>query len=317
MLKSFLAPSAAALAILVSACGSPAPGEDESEAAGTPDTATPAETGMNKLGDLVPWNSAREGIQVTESGLQYLVISEGPEGGISPGERDTVSVMYEGRIADTGEKFDSAYDRGSPISFPVNGVIAGWTEGLQLMSEGDEFVFFIPSELGYGQSPRPGGVIQPGDDLVFHVELQGVEQAPPPKAVDSEAWDTYTPWDSSREGVQSTESGLEYVILEEAEGDNPSPGPTSGVVVFYEGRLNESGEVFDSAFDRGEPLILQANRVIPGWSEALQMMERGDRWLIHLPSDLAYGEKGTPGGPIPPNADLNFEVELMDVLKPQ
>ena len=314
MTRSILA--TAAFALVLAACNGSAPTPDDTQPTDG-EASQPGETGINKLGDLVPWNGARDGVQLTDSGLQYLVISEGPADAPSPSARDTVQVIYEGRIADTGEKFDSSYDRGGPARFPVNGVIAGWTEGLQLMSQGDEFVFFIPSELGYGQNPRPGGVIQPGDDLVFHVALETVEQAPPPKSVDAQAWDTYTPWDSSREGVQSTDSGLEYVVLEEAEGDNPSPSGGDTVVVFYEGRLDETGEMFDSAFERGEPALFPANRVIPGWVEALQLMERGDRWLIHLPSDLAYGDEGTPGGPIPPNADLNFEVELMDVLKTQ
>lgn len=317
MVKQLLAPAAFALAFALAACGSSGPATEDvdTDIADDAPASAPAETGMNKLGELVPWNPQRDGVQTTDSGLQYLVISEGPDAGITPTERDTVQVMYEGRIADSGEKFDSSYDRGSPARFAVNGVIAGWTEGLQLMSEGDKFVFFIPSSLGYGENPRPGGVIQPGDDLVFHVELQQVEQAPPPKEVDAAAWEKYTPWDSSLEGVQSTGSGLEYVVLESAEGENPSPSGGDTVVVYYEGRLDESGEVFDSAFARGEPALFPANRVIPGWVEALQLMERGDRWLIHLPADLAYGEEGTPGGPIPPNADLNFEVELMDVLK--
>ncbi|NBC20814.1 MAG: peptidylprolyl isomerase [Alphaproteobacteria bacterium] len=312
-MKRFLLASSA---IALAACGSSAPVSDNDPSSETSREA-PAETGTNKLGDLVPWNAGREGVETTSSGLQYLVVSEGPDDAPSPTARDTVQVMYEGRIADTGKKFDSSYDRSSPARFPVDGVIAGWTEGLQLMSEGDEFVFFIPSDLGYGQNPRPGGVIQPGDDLVFHVALQQVEKAPPPKKVDAPAWDKYTPWDSSLDAVQTTESGLEYVVLEEAEGDNPSPSGGDTVVVFYEGRLDETGEVFDSAFKRGEPALFQANRVIRGWSEALGMMQRGDRWLIHLPSELAYGEEGTPDGPIPPDADLNFEVELMDVLKSQ
>ena len=86
-------------------------------------------------------------------------------------------------------------------------------------------------------------------------------------------------------------------------------------VVHYEGRFDETGEVFDSSFAqrRSQPCSGQ-REVIPGWTEALQMMRPGDRWLLHIPGDLAYGPLGRPTNVIPPNAALNFEVELLDVL---
>lgn len=258
-----------------------------------------------------PWTPDAEEVQTTESGLQYVVLREGEEGGVSPGPRDEVSVFYEGRLVD-GRVFDSAYERGEPISFGVNQVIPGWTEGLQLMSVGDQYMFYIPSDIAYGDRPRPGGLIKPGDDLVFQVELQEVVKAPEPRPTDDEAWQTYTPWNSDLPDVQKTGTGLEYVVL--ASGDESGVSPEGGeyVAVFYEGRLNESGEVFDSAFQRGEAAMFPANRVIPGWVEALQLMKPGDRWLVHVPGNLAYGPRGN--GPIPPNAALNFEVELMDVM---
>lgn len=258
-----------------------------------------------------PWTPDAEEVQTTESGLQYVVLREGEEGGVSPGPRDEVSVLYEGRLID-GTVFDSAYERGEPISFGVNQVIPGWTEGLQLMSVGDQYMFYIPANIAYGDRPRPGGVIKPGDDLVFQVELQEVVKAPEPRPTDTEAWQTYTPWNSELPEVKKTDTGLEYVVL--ASGDESGVSPEGGeyVAVFYEGRLNEGGEVFDSAFQRGEAALFPANRVIPGWVEALQMMKPGDRWLVHVPGSLAYGPRGN--GPIPPNAALNFEIELMDVM---
>ncbi|MEM9738477.1 MAG: FKBP-type peptidyl-prolyl cis-trans isomerase [Pseudomonadota bacterium] len=313
---------AGSLILVLTACGSP----------GAPDGADPAtehdgaievtsepseESEMDAyFASHIPWDSERDGVIKTESGLEYIIVAGGPEGGLSPVARDTVEVHYEGRLARNGEKFDSSFDRGQRTSFPLNGVIAGWTEGLQYLSEGDDAVFYIPADLAYGQSPRPGGVIQPGDDLIFRVALNKVFPAPPPKAVDTAAWETYTPWDSEREGVQKTGTGLEYVVLESVE-EGPSPNPEDQVVVFYEGRLDADGELFDSAFRRGEPAIFPAGRLIPGWVEALSLMKRGERWLIHVPSELGYGATGTPGGPIPPNSDLNFEVELMDVLPVQ
>ena len=114
-------------------------------------------------------NAKKEGVKTTASGLQYKVISLGPDSGKAPKATDKVKVHYKGSLTD-GKVFDSSYDRGEPIEFPLNGVIPGWTEGLQLMKEGDKFELYIPSNLGYG--PRgAGGVIPPNAILIFEVEL--------------------------------------------------------------------------------------------------------------------------------------------------
>lgn len=113
-------------------------------------------------------NAARDDVNVTDSGLQYRVIEEG--NGVSPTEESTVRVHYRGTLIN-GEEFDSSYERDEPVEFPLNGVITGWTEGLQLMQVGSKYEFFIPSELGYGNTPPPGSAIQPGSVLIFEVEL--------------------------------------------------------------------------------------------------------------------------------------------------
>ncbi len=112
-------------------------------------------------------NGKKEGVVTLPSGLQYKVISAGE--GPKPTTSDTVSVHYRGTLID-GTEFDSSYNRGEPVSFPVTGVIAGWTEALQLMSEGAKWEIYIPSDLAYG----PGGTsgpIGPNSTLIFEVEL--------------------------------------------------------------------------------------------------------------------------------------------------
>ncbi len=112
-------------------------------------------------------NKSKEGFEVTESGLQYRVITEGS--GSSPSPSDEVTVHYTGKLTD-GTVFDSSVERGEPATFPVNGVIKGWTEALQLMKEGGKWELVIPSDLAYG--PRgAGGAIPPNAVLVFEVEL--------------------------------------------------------------------------------------------------------------------------------------------------
>ncbi len=112
-------------------------------------------------------NAKKEGVKVTESGLQYQVIKEGE--GAKPKATDTVKVHYKGTLVN-GKEFDSSYKRGEPISFPLNGVIKGWTEGLQLMPVGSTYRFFIPSDLGYGDRGA-GADIPGGAALIFDVEL--------------------------------------------------------------------------------------------------------------------------------------------------
>lgn len=115
-------------------------------------------------------NQTREGVQVTDSGLQYEVVEEGT--GASPTASDTVRCHYEGTLID-GTVFDSSYKRGEPAEFPVGGVISGWTEALQMMKVGGKWKVYLPSDLAYG--PRgAGGAIGPNETLIFTIELLGI-----------------------------------------------------------------------------------------------------------------------------------------------
>jgi len=116
-------------------------------------------------------NKKKSGVKTLPSGLQYKVITEGK--GKSPKATDTVTVHYRGTLID-GTEFDSSYKRGQPASFPVNGVIKGWTEALQLMKEGAKWQLVIPSDLAYGESGRQG--IPPNAALVFEVELVSIQK---------------------------------------------------------------------------------------------------------------------------------------------
>ncbi|WNH09158.1 FKBP-type peptidyl-prolyl cis-trans isomerase [Thalassobellus suaedae] len=113
-------------------------------------------------------NMTKEGVEITESGLQYIVEKQGA--GDKPTAASTVKVHYHGTLTD-GTVFDSSVDRGTPAQFGVSQVIPGWTEGLQLMAVGSKYKFFIPQGLAYGATPRPGGAIKPFMPLVFEVEL--------------------------------------------------------------------------------------------------------------------------------------------------
>lgn len=114
----------------------------------------------------------------------------------------------------------------------------------------------------------------------------------------------------AREVVMTTESGLQYEVLVEGEGAKPTA--TDQVRVHYHGTLID-GTVFDSSVENGEPVVFGVNRVIPGWTEALQLMSVGSKYKIYIPADLGYGERGA-GGDIGPNATLIFEVELLEIV---
>ena len=122
--------------------------------------------------------------------------------------------------------------------------------------------------------------------------------------------DAFLAANKSKEGVVTLPSGLQYKILKE--GSGPKPTATDSVVCNYKGTLI-NGTEFDSSYKRGEPATFPVTGVIKGWTEALQLMPVGSKWQLFIPSDLAYGARGTPGGPIGPNATLIFEVELLSI----
>lgn len=130
-----------------------------------------AEDNIQKGKNWLAENKKRQGVVELPSGLQYEVIREGS--GLSPGPESQVTTHYVGTLLD-GTKFDSSVDRGEPATFPVNGVIKGWTEALQLMKPGSKWKLFIPSSLAYGDAGSPP-TIGPGETLIFEVELISIK----------------------------------------------------------------------------------------------------------------------------------------------
>jgi FKBP-type peptidyl-prolyl cis-trans isomerase FkpA len=126
-----------------------------------------------------------------------------------------------------------------------------------------------------------------------------------------EAGEAFLAANAKQDGVQVTASGLQYKVIEQ--GTGPKPGPEDRVSVHYKGTLVD-GTVFDSSYDRGEPAVFTLSSVVPGWQEGLQLMPVGSKYMLWLPSDLGYGDMGTPGGPIAPGSTLVFEVELLDIV---
>ena len=123
---------------------------------------------------------------------------------------------------------------------------------------------------------------------------------------------TFLAQNGKRPGVQTTASGLQYQVL--TQGTGPKPKASDVVKVNYKGMLLD-GKTFDSSYDRNEPATFPLQQVVPGWQEGIALMPVGSKYKFWIPSALGYGEKGTPGGPIPPNATLVFEVELLDIVK--
>ena len=122
-------------------------------------------------------NAKVEGVQTLPSGVQYKIVRSGPAAGLKPGPQDEVKVHYEGKLV-SGKIFDSSYDRGQPAAMPLPALIPAWKEALQLMRPGDEWILFVPPEMGYGAEGAGGGEIPGNSVLIFRIELIDVLPAP-------------------------------------------------------------------------------------------------------------------------------------------
>jgi len=235
-----------------------------------------------------------EDASCTDSGLCSKLLVAG-SGSDHPDAWDKVTVHYSGWTTD-GTLFDSSLNRGAPATFPLNRVIPGWTEGLQLMVVGEQRRLWIPTELAYNNQPgRPAGM------LVFDVELLGIEDQPEPPPPPKTPEDVAAP----PADAETTASGLASKVLRPGVGQS-HPKKDSTVTVHYSGWTTD-GTLFDSSVVRGQPATFPLNRVIPGWTEGVQLMVVGEKRRLWIPENLAY--KGAAGAP---KGMLVFDVELLE-----
>ena len=281
---------AALLCLALFACG-----DDDPAAEATPAADAPAAAEAPPSTEAPPDVAAPPAdAQKTASGLAWKVLKPASDT-THPTAAATVEVHYTGWTTD-GKKFDSSRDRGEPLSFPLNRVIPGWTEGLQLMSPGMQARFWIPEELAY--KGRPGA---PAGMLVFDVELISFNEPPPPPETPADV--AAPPADA-----QKTASGLAWKELSPGTGA-AHPAATDRVKVHYSGWTTD-GKMFDSSVTRGRPATFPLNKVIPGWTEGLQLMVEGQKVRLWIPEEMAY--KGQPGRP---QGMLVFDVELIAIEK--
>ncbi len=222
----------------------------------------------------------------TKSGLATKVLTPG-SGQIHPGKDEVVTIDYSAWTTD-GKMFDSSIARGKPVTLPIKRMLPGLGEGVQLMVVGETRRLWIPESLAYkGQQGKPAGM------LVFDVTLLALPtraptnvKAPPPDAM-------------------HTKSGIAYQVLTPGTGTR-HPTRFDVVAVNYTGWTTD-GSMFDSSLTRGAPSAFQLDKVIPGWTEGLQLMVEGEKVRFWIPERLAYQ------GNQPPYGTLVFDIELVKI----
>ena len=259
---------------------------------------------------LYPWKHNWAQVEKLPNGVEYVIIRKGDGKGPFPSAADKVEVNYDGRFAKSGETFDSSYDRGETATFGLNGVIPGWTEGLQKMQPGDMFMFWIPWNMAYGEEGR--GPIPAKADLMFQVELLNVIPAVSP---DVAAWKKVTPWPTDSGDVVRKSSGLEYLVIESGDQNAAMPGDKDYVRLHVEGRLeDENNSVVLSTYEDQEPVLFPVSDLTPGWAELVKLMRPGDHWMVRMPPHLMYKDEGD--GRIPPNTTVVYEVRIVETIIP-
>lgn len=221
-----------------------------------------------------------------KSGLATKVIKPGT-GTIHPGKDEVVTIDYTGWTTD-GKMFDSSVVRGRPVTIQAKKLIPGFAEGVEQMTVGETMRMWIPQSLAYkGAQGKPQGT------LVFDVTLVDLPTRAPAnvKAPPADA--------------QRTHSGLAYQVLRPGTGTR-HPTSSDSVTVHYTGWTTD-GKMFDSSVARGAPSTFPLNKVIPGWTEGMQLMTEGEKVRFWIPENLAYGGKQPPFGM------LVFDVELIKI----
>ena len=313
-------------------------GDDEPDASTTPSTsandspsASPSDTEDGTedgtgSGDALPTVEGGFGepptVEVPDADppaeLQVEVLSEGKGATVKSGQ--TVVVDYLGVRWEDGETFDSSFDSGrAPFGFATGagGVIAGWDQGLVGQKVGSRLLLVIPPDLAYGDTPPEGAPIQPGDTLVFVVDVLGVHTGsetasgePTPTEDDSYPAVTVLP-KKPEIFVPPGDAPPKLISIPVVTGKGKKVKSGDTVVVQYVGVLWRNGKQFDASWDNGAPFVTQigVGAVIPGWDQGIVGKTVGSRVLLVIPSKLGYGEQGS--GAIKPGDDLVFAVDIL------
>ena len=236
---------------------------------------------------------------VTPLGVKYLVYKSNGKGQkIIPDGKVTISYVMS--LMD-GTIIDASADRGKPFSVVLakNPAFKGLEDGLKYMKTGEKHRIIVPYSLAFGEKGVQG-IVPPKSTIIFDVELISVE------AIKKTAF-----YDVKGLKVDSTASGLKYVVVSKTNGDHAMAGKR--VKVHYTGFF-ENGKVFDSSVDNGDPIEFQLGKgfVIPGWDEGIALMKVGEKFRLYIPYALAYGEFGRLPQ-IPAKSNLIFDVELIEV----
>ena len=236
--------------------------------------------------------------ETTESGLTLTITQRG--NGDPVGAGSLVKIHYTAMLAD-GTVFDDSRGREKPVLVRLSNshLIPGLTEGIARLRIGDHATIVIPPELAYGEEGF--GSVPGNATLTYKVEVIELLPSVEGLAVEDREW-------------KRTAGGLDYIVVENGTGIQLESGME--VTVHYTGYL-EDGTIFDSSRDRGEAFTFTLGRqmVIPGWEEGFQHLRVGDKARLLIPDHLAYGSRGR--GPIPPNADLVFDVEVLEAGQPR
>ena len=235
----------------------------------------------------------------TDSGLAYKLIKKG-SGAVHPQVQDRVEVHYTGWTTD-GKMFDSSVKRGNPATFPLRGVITGWTEGLQLMVEGEKTRFWIPKELAYNDQPG-----KPAGTLVFDVEL--IKVIPGPKPLPAPDDVAAAPADAVK-----TDSGLFYKFLTKGSGKHKATMDDQ-VQLHFTG-WTADGQMINSTTTANRPATMAVKQIsVKGWQEGVQLMVEGDKARFWISKELGLGERPPMPGAKP--GPVVFDIELLKVIEP-
>lgn len=271
--------------------------QPEQPAAVDPTTEEPAVETPDEPEAGQPEEPATEGF--TEVGITDIVVGDGIA--VEPGT--TVTLHYRGSFRESGEEFASSFESGEPATLVAEGFVPGFTQGIMGMKVGGTRRLEIPWALAYMEQGRPP-LIPPRADLVFEVQLLDAQHREPPTIAEQA---------SEFEGEpQDLGEGLVIRDIEVGTGENEVKSGAT-VVLHYRGILAETGELFESSYDSGQPATLKTTEFIEGFGTGLLGMKEGGKRRIEIPAARGYGMRGSPPK-IPGNADLIFEVEMVSFI---